>query len=645
MGPRQSWLRDPRAWGFVAAVLVVGTIDLFLPPAIVVQAFVAIPIVASAVLGRPFFTGGVGVLGLAALILSASISGYSSAATVREVLIVGLAVVAAVALAEVFRRRRLYRVLAENASDIVLAVDPDHCTTWVSSSVSRVLGWTPNELLGRDVADLVHPDDQSAIRAAEARMASGQPVGQPGGGFVVRLRDRGGAYHWSAWTFRPLGSIRTRRNGFVVAVSIVDDLMDARDQIRRHDQWLQATIRSLIDPLVVMLPRPGRAGEVEDFTVVEVNDATCVDLGLSRAALSGRRLSEAAPWVAAAGLMGSCAEVLASGQPFVAEGVEVEHSGRRRILDVRVVGVDDSLILSWRDVTEHHESARMLAESEERYRLLAHNSSDVVFLSRGGVLEWVSPSLARALGWSTHHWIGQHFPDLVHPDDRGPLQAAHDRIRSDHSEVAVVRVRDSEEMDHWITLHIGPFVAASGEFDGIVGSFHVSDDEVAARKELERRAGTDDLTGALIRDEALTRIEQRRRQRREPVALLFIDVDEFKAVNDQRGHAAGDVVLTEIVERMRATVRAEDPIARLGGDEFLVALPGLSDIERALGIAEQIRASVGEPMAWQGIEVRATVSIGVAILAPDDSLDAVIARADRAMYEAKRGGRNQVVRA
>jgi diguanylate cyclase (GGDEF)-like protein/PAS domain S-box-containing protein len=296
-------------------------------------------------------------------------------------------------------------------------------------------------------------------------------------------------------------------------------------------------------------------------------------------------------------------------------------------------------------VTEQRQSARLLAESEERYRLLAHNSSDVVFLSRGGVLEWVSPSLARALGWSAHHWIGQHFPDLVHPDDRGTLQAAHDRIRSDHSEVAVVRVRDSEEMDHWITLHIGPFVAASGEFDGIVGSFHVSDDEVAARKELERRAGTDDLTGALIRDEALTRIEQRRRQRRESVALLFIDVDEFKAVNDQRGHAAGDVVLTEIVERMRATVRAEDPIARLGGDEFLVALPGLSDIERALGIAEQIRSSVGEPMDWQGIEVRATVSIGVAIVAPDDSLDAVIARADRAMYEAKRGGRNQVVRA
>ena len=289
------------------------------------------------------------------------------------------------------------------------------------------------------------------------------------------------------------------------------------------------------------------------------------------------------------------------------------------------------------------EATQRVAESEERYRLLAQNSTDVVFLSRAGLLEWVSPSLEAALGWRPTEWVGLHFPDVVHPDDLPGLAAAHDRVTDRHSEVALVRVRHRDGAHHWITLHIGPFISAGGEFAGIVGSFRVSDDEVAARVELERRAVTDDLTGALSREEALARIEQHRRQHRDHVALLFCDVDSFKGVNDDHGHAVGDVVLTTIVQRMRSIVRTDDPIARLGGDEFLVALPGLGDLARALAIAEQMREYVAEPIGLRDASVRATVSIGVAVVEPHEALDDVIARADTAMYGAKRAGRNQVV--
>jgi diguanylate cyclase (GGDEF)-like protein len=169
---------------------------------------------------------------------------------------------------------------------------------------------------------------------------------------------------------------------------------------------------------------------------------------------------------------------------------------------------------------------------------------------------------------------------------------------------------------------------------------------VAAERELERRASTDSLTALLNRDEVFSqirRLTQSNQRRGKELAVLFCDLDHFKQVNDSFGHQAGDAVLRAMAERVRSCLRASDVAARIGGDELLVVLPGLQRFEDAIEIAEKLRQRAREPVPFPGGEVRITVSVGVALAQPGESLDDLIARADGAMFSAKQKGRDQVM--
>lgn len=153
----------------------------------------------------------------------------------------------------------------------------------------------------------------------------------------------------------------------------------------------------------------------------------------------------------------------------------------------------------------------------------------------------------------------------------------------------------------------------------------VVDKEVEAEADLARRATFDDLTGALKREPALQGLRDIGQHPRAPgsqTAVLFVDVDDFKHVNDTLGHAAGDTV------------------ARMGGDEFLVVLPGLHDVDEATAVAEQIQRACAQPIALPAGTANPTVSIGVTLSAPAEGSQDLIARADHAMYRAKQAGRN-----
>ena len=183
------------------------------------------------------------------------------------------------------------------------------------------------------------------------------------------------------------------------------------------------------------------------------------------------------------------------------------------------------------------------------------------------------------------------------------------------------------------------------EPDGIVASFRTIDLEIQAEEELERRARYDDLTGVLKRNEALQRLSVRGDSRRDPGghrAVLFIDVDGLKQINDTHGHRAGDTALRTLALRIAEVVREEDPIARMGGDEFLVILEGVHDTGEAYAIAEKIRAACATPIVVAGEILTATVSVGVTLVGAHEHADEVVARADLAMYAAKQEGRNQV---
>lgn len=165
-------------------------------------------------------------------------------------------------------------------------------------------------------------------------------------------------------------------------------------------------------------------------------------------------------------------------------------------------------------------------------------------------------------------------------------------------------------------------------------------------KALEKKAHYDHLTEianrTLFRAQLTQNISLARRQNL-GLGLLFIDLDEFKSINDNRGHDAGDFVLREVAQRLRVSIRASDIPARLGGDEFTVILPNTSTLESARAVCVRIFSTLAEPFVFEGHTFQIGASIGIAILSEGDNEDSFVAKADRAMYFAKKSGTNQTV--
>ena len=287
------------------------------------------------------------------------------------------------------------------------------------------------------------------------------------------------------------------------------------------------------------------------------------------------------------------------------------------------------------------------ADAERRYRILADNAVDIIVHLREGEVAWVSPSVESALGRPPQAWTGSDFDRHIHPRDLGTVIAALRRVGAGESVLQRFRVRAADGDYRWVEGHGKPFVDADGNTDGLIASLRIVDDQVKAEQRLERLARFDTLTGLVNRAEAISRLESALEQPQPPgtyVGVLFCDVDHFKEINDTWGHGVGDFVLATLAARIRGSVRRGDTVGRTGGDEILALLPGVHSIDELAQIAEKIRCRAAELIRVSGTMICATLSIGATLALPGDSVDTITGRADAAMYQAKLGDRNTVVR-
>lgn len=439
--------------------------------------------------------------------------------------------------------------------------------------------------------------------------------------------------------------------------------------LQRQLRLLRATLAALPDAHVLLRPlRQGGQGII-DFRVEHANPAACAAVARADAAavqlpaavrcgpgqhLRGRRLAQLLPvGVDRALVLQALGRCLSQGEPLLLDGLPFPQPGGPCFLDLRVVRVDDRLSCLWRDVTDRVLASRRLAESERHYRLLAENSSDVVILLTGwGRVRWVSPSLTAMLGWQPSEWLGRRGSDFL--AQRVPAhryRAVRQRLQQGQTVLLREQVLARDGHPHWVEVHASPCRAAGqalgGGISGIVASFRTVDQEVANERELDRRGRFDGLTDLLNRREVFERIEALRHQQHRSgrqLALLFCDLDRFKAINDNHGHQVGDEVLCAVAQRLRSCLRSDDDLAaRVGGDELLVVLRGVRDLANAVAVAELLRRSVAEPIPTSAGALRLTLSIGVTLSSPQESTDALVARADAAMYRAKQAGRDQVI--
>jgi diguanylate cyclase (GGDEF)-like protein/PAS domain S-box-containing protein len=285
---------------------------------------------------------------------------------------------------------------------------------------------------------------------------------------------------------------------------------------------------------------------------------------------------------------------------------------------------------------------------ELRVHALVRHSADVVaVIDTSWRVRWLAESVRRMLGYEPQALLDRPLTDLVHPDDAaGAAQFLHEVADDVAGDVRTAGLRLRDHVGEYRHLElVADNRLADPLIDGILLNIRDVSERVGLLEQLHHQAFHDGLTGLANRALLEDRVEHalaRFRRAEGGVAVIFLDLDNFKAVNDGLGHAVGDDLLRTIAQRIDETLRAQDTPARFGGDEFAVLLEDLADEAEALEIADRLRSALEQPLTVAGRRLTPSASVGIAYARTDDTHDMLLHNADVAMYAAKRQGKAQV---
>ncbi len=413
-------------------------------------------------------------------------------------------------------RDQVFRALIENASDVITILSATGIIEYESPSVKRVLGFSPEELVGRSAFDFVHPDDLGGVVAKFREVIA---TGAEGQGMEFRFLHKDGSW-----------------------------------------RYLELTGTNLLEDKLV-----------------------------------------------------------------------------------------EGIVVNSRDLTDRRRAEQSLRESEERYALAVQGAND-------GLWDWnlekeqiyLSPRWKSMLGLS-HHEVGdrpEEWLDRTHPEDREHLQlalAAHLEGRTPHFE-SEYRIRHQDGEYRYMLCRGLAVRSMNGRAQRIAGSQSDITDRKRAEQQLIYDALHDGLTRlpnrALFLDRLRGAVARANRRKGYLFAVMFLDLDRFKIINDSLGHSIGDQLLVEVSRVLEKSVRPEDTVARLGGDEFIILIDDLQDREQAISIARRVHDLLIIPFTVKGHEVFSTASIGITFNSPDCELpEDYIRDSDIAMYRAKALGK------
>jgi diguanylate cyclase (GGDEF)-like protein/PAS domain S-box-containing protein len=515
-------------------------------------------------------------------------------------------------------------------ADVLFVCDRDGRIQFANDAAEHLLGYSRHELAGKSIEDILGGDAtqlNDTLRRKSVRSAE----------FV--FRSKAGERLDLTLSISPVMHQGEAAGAVIIGRDMRERKRAERD-VRRAVTLLQSTLDSTADGILVT----GDGARILKFNQRFVDmwriPTSIIETGDDRRVISYvvDQLTQPADYVRTIDALYAQPEAESFDLLEFRDGRRFE----RYSIGRRIEQMGTMRVWSFRDVTARFAAETALRESEVRYRLLfEQNAAGVCVTTPAGEIVDCNATFATLLGYRRNDLVGRNMRDMY---ERGVERDELATMLGDAGMLNGVEIelRRSDGAHVWVLQNL----ALIGHDDAALIHATVVDisDRKRAEEQIEFHAYHDVLTHLpnrrLFTDRLALSINRARRSGRS-LAVMFIDLDHFKSVNDTLGHTAGDELLLEMSQRLRNCVREDDTVARLGGDEFTIILSELRHPEDAAQVAQKILEAVQPPITLSGMPIELSASIGIALYPVDGfDVETLLRNADSAMYRAKESGRN-----
>jgi diguanylate cyclase (GGDEF)-like protein/PAS domain S-box-containing protein len=538
------------------------------------------------------------------------------------------------------------RTLLQNTSDIITLLEADGTIRYVSPAVERVTGYRPEERIGTSAFGSVHPDDREQALNTFAEVLKEPGLHPP---LEFRVPHKEGSWCYLEHVVNNLLD-DPAVSGVVVTSRDVTERKEAERKLREAEQRYRTLIEQ--GPAVVYIQEIGSPDSAiymspQIETLTGYSPEECKDPALRW----GMVHPEDREWLQA--------EDERTGEPgkiFTTEYRVVHRDGGIKWVRNESVLIEDEMSGTryWQgfmlEITERKTFEEALERLSRQHEMVLKSAGEgIVGLDLDGNATFVNPAAARITGWEAEELVGRSQHDVLHhtkpdgspyPREECPIHAA--------LEDGTAHSRDDEvfwrkDGTNFPVEYMSSPILQDGEVMGAVVTFKDITERKAIEQQLHHQAFYEPLTGLPNRVLFMERLEHastlaNRRDSR--VAVLFVDVDNFKVINDSLGHKAGDQLLKAVAGRLRTYLRPEDTAARLGGDEFTILVEDVASVGEGVRIAQRLADVLQPPFTLEEQEVFITTSIGIALnSSTQERAEDLLRHADLAMYRAKHNGK------
>lgn len=516
------------------------------------------------------------------------------------------------------------RALIENSPDGLIVFDEADRISRAEGAVKHILGYEPEELIGRYYLDFVVPEMSVETRREVERVRS-NPDYLPRRETCWRRKDGGTAV--LSWAVR---WSKERPSTLFATVRDVTEVHRTRTALHRINERLVATLESIGDAFFSL---------DSEWRLTYINLKAARFIGRDRDPLLGKLLWEAVPEIVGSSVLSYYQQAMLSRECAF---FETYYEPARAWVEVRAYPHEEGMSIYFHDITQRRETERLVRQREQRlHDMIALTPAGYIEMDADGVVLAVNPALCAMTGFSRKEFVGERITTFADEWPLGRALKTRHGLVSAHGEEVVLRHRLGQDLHLLANFTIerdsaGSAISLTGFFTDITERKHTAD-------QLEHLATHDVLTSLPNRLASHRHLRQmlETNPRDESVAVMFLDLDRFKRINDSMGHVVGDRLLQQVAHRLGQVIRPADMIARFGGDEFIVTAHCPDGRSGAAELAASLQAALSEPFEIDGNEVFVGASIGVSMLnAAARSKGALYQNANTALFRAKAAGRN-----